>query len=192
MRSLAADGTASAARTLRGARTITGRCWGRWWRARRSRARRRARRRFFRRAMARGRRAMCRCSAMGTRSICSDEYQDVSTGFRRARWVFFRRRISAATNCMRTYQWFPKQSVVQSFGLETNQNMAFDHAHNRVYHYSTFDPFCAAAAEYCAGAACGGRTRTRWGRRMDMRCPQARTLRRTSADLWRAGSRGRS
>ena len=31
--------------------------------------------------------------------------------------------------------------MIQSFGLETNQNVAFDHAHNRVYHYSTFDPF---------------------------------------------------
>jgi hypothetical protein len=40
-----------------------------------------------------------------------------------------------------TYQWYPKASKVQSFGLETNQNIAFDHANNRVYHYSTFDPF---------------------------------------------------
>jgi hypothetical protein len=30
---------------------------------------------------------------------------------------------------------------VQSFGLETNQNVAFDHQGNRIYHYSTYDPF---------------------------------------------------
>jgi len=40
-----------------------------------------------------------------------------------------------------TYQWFPKHNVIQSFGLETNQNVAFDHQGNRIYHYSTFDPF---------------------------------------------------
>jgi hypothetical protein len=31
--------------------------------------------------------------------------------------------------------------VVQSWGLEINQNVAFDHRSDRVYHYSTFDPF---------------------------------------------------
>jgi hypothetical protein len=40
-----------------------------------------------------------------------------------------------------TYQWFPKHSKAQAYGLEMNQNVAFDHQGNRVYHYSTFDPF---------------------------------------------------
>jgi hypothetical protein len=40
-----------------------------------------------------------------------------------------------------TYQWFPKHSKIQSYGLETNQNLAFDHQGNRVYRYMTFDPF---------------------------------------------------
>jgi hypothetical protein len=31
--------------------------------------------------------------------------------------------------------------VVQSWGLEINQNVAFDHRSDRVYHYTTFDPF---------------------------------------------------
>jgi hypothetical protein len=39
------------------------------------------------------------------------------------------------------YKWFPKHSRIQSFGVETNQNVAFDHMGNRVYHYSNFDPF---------------------------------------------------
>jgi len=40
-----------------------------------------------------------------------------------------------------TYQWFPKNKQIQSFGLETNQNIAFDQLGNRVYRYSGFDPF---------------------------------------------------
>jgi len=40
-----------------------------------------------------------------------------------------------------TYQWFPKRSVIQSIGVETNQSLAWDHQGNRLYHYSTFDPF---------------------------------------------------
>jgi hypothetical protein len=42
---------------------------------------------------------------------------------------------------IQTYQWFPKHSKIQSYGLETNQNLAFDHQGNRVYRYMTFDPF---------------------------------------------------
>ena len=39
------------------------------------------------------------------------------------------------------YQWYPKNSFLQSVGMEENQQVAFDHQGNRVYHYSTFDPF---------------------------------------------------
>jgi hypothetical protein len=44
-----------------------------------------------------------------------------------------------------TYQWFPKHKPFQSWGLETNQNVAYDQQGNRVYHYSTFDPFLLLA-----------------------------------------------
>jgi hypothetical protein len=40
-----------------------------------------------------------------------------------------------------TYQWFPKSRIIQSVGVETNQQFAWDHQGNRLYHYSTFDPF---------------------------------------------------
>jgi hypothetical protein len=40
-----------------------------------------------------------------------------------------------------TYQWFPKHKFYQSFGLETQQSIAFDHQGDRVFHYSSFDPF---------------------------------------------------
>ena len=81
-----------------------------------------------------------------------NEYQDVSTGFT-STLGFFQTSNIRSDHLHANYQWFPKNSVIQSFGLETNQNIAFDHAHNRVYHYSTFDPFRAAAEEHCAGAA---------------------------------------
>ena len=77
---------------------------------------------------------------MGTRSTCQNEYQDVSAGFR-STLGFFQTSNIRSDHLHSKYQWFPKKSVVQSFGLETNQHIAFDHAHNRVYHYSTFDPF---------------------------------------------------
>jgi hypothetical protein len=40
-----------------------------------------------------------------------------------------------------TYQWYPKHKVIQSFGLEENNLIGFDHQGNRLYHYFTFDPF---------------------------------------------------
>jgi hypothetical protein len=68
------------------------------------------------------------------------QYQDFSTGFQTQlgfiQSVNFRNGSTHAT-----YQWFPKHSVIQSYGLETNQNVAFDHFGNRVFHYSSFDPF---------------------------------------------------
>lgn len=39
------------------------------------------------------------------------------------------------------YQWFPKHGVLQSFGLEENNQIAYDHDGNRVYHYTSVDPF---------------------------------------------------
>jgi len=45
-----------------------------------------------------------------------------------------------------TYQWFPKKSrILQSWGVETNQNIAFDHQGNRIFHNSEFDPFLLLA-----------------------------------------------
>jgi hypothetical protein len=65
---------------------------------------------------------------------------DISRGFT-STLGFFQTSNIRSDHLHSNYQWFPKKSVIQSFGLETNQNIAFDHAHNRVYHYSTFDPF---------------------------------------------------
>jgi hypothetical protein len=70
----------------------------------------------------------------------NEEYQDVSKGFTTL-VGFFQTSNIRNDHLHATYQWFPKQSKVQSFGVEANQNVAFDHENNRVYHYSTVDPF---------------------------------------------------
>jgi hypothetical protein len=69
-----------------------------------------------------------------------NEYQDVSAGFS-SELGFFQTSNIRSDHLHSTYQWYPKHSVIQSYGLETDQHVAYDHAHNRVYHYSTFDPF---------------------------------------------------
>ena len=69
-----------------------------------------------------------------------NEYQDISKGFE-SLLGFFQTSNIRSDHVHATYQWFPKKSVVQSRGLEINQNVAYDHANNRVYHYTTFDPF---------------------------------------------------
>ena len=69
-----------------------------------------------------------------------DEFQDVSTGFE-TQLGFIQSSNFRENHTHSTYQWYPKHKFYQSFGLETNQDIAFDHFGNRVYHYSTFDPF---------------------------------------------------
>jgi hypothetical protein len=69
-----------------------------------------------------------------------DDYTDIATGF--VTTVGFLQTSDIRTDHTHaTYQFYPKHSWAQSFGLETNQNVAFDHQGNRVYHYSQFDPF---------------------------------------------------
>jgi hypothetical protein len=67
-------------------------------------------------------------------------FKDFSTGFS-SQVGFIQVTDYRGDQTHATYQWFPKHSVIQSIGLETNQNIAFDHQGNRIYHYSQFDPF---------------------------------------------------
>jgi hypothetical protein len=69
-----------------------------------------------------------------------NEYQDISKGFV-SQLGFFQTSNIRSDHTHGQYQWFPKKSTVQSFGLEMNDNVAWDHDGNRVYHYTTFDPF---------------------------------------------------
>jgi len=67
-------------------------------------------------------------------------FKDYSTGFQSL--VGFIQTTDIYYNQTHTtYQWFPKHSAIQSYGLEFNQQMAFDHQGNRVYRYTSADPF---------------------------------------------------
>jgi hypothetical protein len=68
------------------------------------------------------------------------DYQDYSTGFQ-SQLGFIPTTDLHRGWTHASYQWFPKHRTIQSFGLETTQQIAFDHLGNRVYHYSSFDPF---------------------------------------------------
>lgn len=66
--------------------------------------------------------------------------EDVSTGFQ-TNLGFIQTNNIRKNHTHVNYQWFPKSKVLQSWGLEGNENFAFDHQGNRVYRYVTFDPF---------------------------------------------------
>jgi len=67
-------------------------------------------------------------------------YQDMSVGFQ-TQLGFIQASNFRNGQTHMTYQWYPKHRLIQSYGLETNQNVAYDHLGDRVYHYSSFDPF---------------------------------------------------
>ncbi|HEX5283918.1 MAG TPA: carbohydrate binding family 9 domain-containing protein [Bryocella sp.] len=69
-----------------------------------------------------------------------NEYQDISRDFNSV-LGFFQTSNLRKDSTHGTYQWFPKHSAVQSFGLEVQDQVAWDHAGNRVLHYTTWDPF---------------------------------------------------
>lgn len=46
-----------------------------------------------------------------------------------------------------TYQWFPKNKLLQSFSLDALQILGWDHQGNRLYHYSTFSPYFTFARQ---------------------------------------------
>jgi hypothetical protein len=67
-------------------------------------------------------------------------YKDYSSGFQ-SLVGFVQTKNIRNDQLHSTYQWHFNRRVLQSFGLETSQNVAWDHQGNRVYHYSTYDPF---------------------------------------------------
>lgn len=46
-----------------------------------------------------------------------------------------------------TYQWFPKNKLLQSLSLDALQIVGWDHQGNRLYHYGTFSPYFAFARQ---------------------------------------------
>ncbi len=67
-------------------------------------------------------------------------FQDYSTGFE-SQLGFIQSSNFRDSQTHVTYQWYPKHRLIQSYGLETNQNIAFNHQGDRVFHYGSGDPF---------------------------------------------------
>ena len=67
-------------------------------------------------------------------------YIDFSTGFETL-LGFIQTANIRNSNTYSNYLWYPKNKKILTFGLETNQNIAFNQQGDRVYHYSSFDAF---------------------------------------------------
>lgn len=67
-------------------------------------------------------------------------YNDISTGFQTQTGFIPTTNIRSQQTHI-NYQWYPKHSVIQSYGLEGFETFAFDHQGNRVYRYASGDPF---------------------------------------------------
>jgi hypothetical protein len=70
----------------------------------------------------------------------NSSFQDFSTGFQ-SQLGFIQSSNFRDSQVYAGYQWYPKHKTLQSIGLETSQNIAFDHQGNRVFHYSSFDVY---------------------------------------------------
>jgi hypothetical protein len=67
-------------------------------------------------------------------------YQDFSTDFTTEMGFISTSNLRNGQTYLE-YMWYPKHKTIQSFGVETSNNVAFDHQGNRLYHYSSVDPF---------------------------------------------------
>jgi hypothetical protein len=70
----------------------------------------------------------------------NSNFVDFSTGFQ-TQLGFIQSSNIRSGHTYSNYNWYPKSKKLLTFGLETNQNIAFNHQGDRVYHYSNFDPF---------------------------------------------------
>ena len=71
-------------------------------------------------------------------------YRDFSTGFQ-TQTGFIQTADIRSDNLNLVYQWYPQHSRVQNYGLQLQQQVAFDHQGDRVYHYSQLTPFVGFA-----------------------------------------------
>ena len=76
----------------------------------------------------------------GRKFSMDTEFTDISSGFQSQTGFLPTVNIRSGAGHAR-YKWFPESSVLQNYGLETHQNIAFDHQGNRVFHNSSFDIF---------------------------------------------------
>ena len=83
-------------------------------------------------------------SRQGHALSIDNTFQDVSAGFR-TEAGFLQTSNIYSNSSHANYVFFPKHGPLQRWGLEENTQVAFDHAGNRVYHYTTVDPFFTLA-----------------------------------------------
>ncbi len=69
-----------------------------------------------------------------------DTFKDYSKGFR-SQVGFIQTANVYDDHIHASYNWYPKHRLIQSYGLEEDLHVAFDHDGNRIFHYATFDPF---------------------------------------------------
>jgi hypothetical protein len=70
----------------------------------------------------------------------NSSFVDFSTGFE-TQLGFIQSSNIRSGHTYSNYNWYPKRKKLLTYGVETNQNIAFNHQGNRVYHYSNFDTF---------------------------------------------------
>ena len=71
----------------------------------------------------------------------NDNFEDVSPGFRTQTGFIQSTNIRKNHIYSQYHWWFSGKGFVQSFGVEGSQDVAWDHQHNRIYRYTTYDPF---------------------------------------------------
>lgn len=74
----------------------------------------------------------------------SSRFGDFSTGFV-SQSGFIQSANIRSDSTHANYQWYPKHSAIQTYGVETQNRFAFDHQGNRVYRSSQADLFVALA-----------------------------------------------
>ena len=86
-------------------------------------------------------------------------FRDFSSGFI-TQTGFIRKTNIRSDSTHVNYQWFPKHSLLQSFGTESSAQFAFDHQGNRVYRYLQSDVFMAFARNTVVAPIVGGNSDT--------------------------------
>ncbi len=88
-----------------------------------------------------------------------DGFGDFSKGFKTQ--MGFIQSANIRSNYLHaSHQWYPKSKLYQTFGLEANQSLAFDHDGNSVYRYTSFDPFWHLPRRFVIAPVIGQNTDT--------------------------------
>lgn len=75
-----------------------------------------------------------------------NSFKDYSTGFQ-TQLGFIPTTNLYNNQTHATYQWYPKNHLIQTFALDALQYFAWDHQGNRLYRYTTFSPYVTLARQ---------------------------------------------